>query len=78
MQTQSRGKNEMKGPSMFDEMTHRRVQSNGIPMHIAEAGEGPSSSCCMGFPNCGTPDGIYRVPCSSLVFALLPLLGSWG
>jgi pimeloyl-ACP methyl ester carboxylesterase len=32
------------------EMTHRHMQSNGIAMHIAEAGEGPLVVLLHGFP----------------------------
>lgn len=32
------------------EITHRQVQTNGITMHIAEAGEGPLVVLCHGFP----------------------------
>lgn len=32
------------------ETTHRRVASNGISMHVAEAGEGPLVVLCHGFP----------------------------
>ena len=40
MRAQSRGKNGMKESPLF-ETTHPYMQSNGITMHIAEAGEGP-------------------------------------
>jgi pimeloyl-ACP methyl ester carboxylesterase len=32
------------------EITHRRVQANGITLHIAEAGQGPLVLFCHGFP----------------------------
>ncbi|MGE3598665.1 MAG: alpha/beta hydrolase, partial [Dehalococcoidia bacterium] len=31
-------------------IAHRFVESNGIRMHIAEAGEGPLGVLCHGFP----------------------------
>ena len=34
------------------EIQHRSVQTNGISMHIAEAGEGPLVVLCHGFPEC--------------------------
>jgi pimeloyl-ACP methyl ester carboxylesterase len=34
------------------EITHRFVNTNGIRMHIAEAGEGPLVILCHGFPEC--------------------------
>jgi epoxide hydrolase A/B len=34
----------------MDEITHRHVQSNGMTMHIAEAGEGPLVVLLHGFP----------------------------
>ena len=36
-------------------LTHRTVESNGIRMHVAEAGRGTAGRCCaMAFPNPGT------------------------
>src|SRR5437868_107794 len=35
---------------MEDTITHRQVQSNGITMHIAEAGQGPLVILLHGFP----------------------------
>ena len=32
------------------QITHRSIQSNGIQMHVAEAGEGPAVLLCHGFP----------------------------
>jgi len=32
------------------DVTHRTVESNGIRMHVAEAGEGPAVLMCHGFP----------------------------
>jgi len=32
------------------DLTHRTVETNGIKMHIAEAGEGPAVILCHGFP----------------------------
>jgi len=32
------------------EIHHRTIQTNGIQMHIAEAGEGPLILLCHGFP----------------------------
>lgn len=34
------------------EIAHRMVDSNGIRMHVAEAGEGPLVVLCHGFPEC--------------------------
>ncbi len=34
------------------EIQHRTIQTNGISMHIAEAGEGPLVLLCHGFPEC--------------------------
>ena len=31
-------------------INHRTVQTNGISMHIAEAGQGPLVVLCHGFP----------------------------
>jgi pimeloyl-ACP methyl ester carboxylesterase len=31
---------------------HRFVETNGIRMHVAEAGEGPLVILCHGFPEC--------------------------
>jgi len=35
---------------MTTEVTHRTVESNGIRMHVAEAGAGPLVLLCHGFP----------------------------
>jgi pimeloyl-ACP methyl ester carboxylesterase len=35
---------------MTTEVTHRAVETNGIRMHLAEAGEGPLVVLCHGFP----------------------------
>ena len=35
---------------MTTEVTHRTVETNGIRMHIAEAGAGPLVMLCHGFP----------------------------
>ena len=35
---------------MTTEATHRTVETNGIRMHLAEAGEGPLVVLCHGFP----------------------------
>src|SRR5438128_3734875 len=35
---------------MATEVTHRNVESNGIRMHLAEAGAGPLVLLCHGFP----------------------------
>src|SRR6266436_1905468 len=35
---------------MTTEVTHRTVETNGIRMHLAEAGEGPLVVLCHGFP----------------------------
>lgn len=40
----------MKDRSARSEPTHRRVQSNGINVHIAEAGQGPLVALLHGFP----------------------------
>src|SRR5690242_19872249 len=32
------------------EITHRNVETNGIRMHVAEAGQGPAVLLCHGFP----------------------------
>jgi pimeloyl-ACP methyl ester carboxylesterase len=32
------------------EIAHRRVEANGITLHIAEAGQGPLVLFCHGFP----------------------------
>ena len=32
------------------EITHRFIETNGIRMHVAEAGEGPLVVLCHGFP----------------------------
>jgi pimeloyl-ACP methyl ester carboxylesterase len=37
---------------MPDELTHRTVETNGIRMHIAEQGSGPTVLLCHGFPEC--------------------------
>jgi pimeloyl-ACP methyl ester carboxylesterase len=37
-------------PHVMAEITHRTVQTNGINMHIAEAGTGPLVVMCHGFP----------------------------
>jgi len=34
----------------MSEITHRRITSNGISMHVAEAGAGPAVLLCHGFP----------------------------
>jgi pimeloyl-ACP methyl ester carboxylesterase len=34
------------------DVTHRYVETNGIRMHIAEAGQGPTVLLCHGFPEC--------------------------
>ena len=34
------------------EPTHRSVETNGIAMHIAEQGKGPTILLCHGFPEC--------------------------
>jgi len=35
---------------MTTEVTHRSVETNGIRMHLAEAGSGPLVVLCHGFP----------------------------
>ena len=35
---------------MITEVTHRTVETNGIHMHLAEAGAGPLVVLCHGFP----------------------------
>ena len=35
---------------MITEVTHRTVETNGIHMHLAEAGTGPLVVLCHGFP----------------------------
>src|ERR1700726_3788112 len=35
---------------MTTEVTHRTLETNGIRMHLAEAGEGPLVILCHGFP----------------------------
>jgi pimeloyl-ACP methyl ester carboxylesterase len=35
---------------MTTEVTHRNVETNGIRMHLAEAGTGPLVLLCHGFP----------------------------
>src|SRR5215468_5390511 len=35
---------------MAIEVTHRTVETNGIRMHVAEAGSGPAVLLCHGFP----------------------------
>src|ERR1700756_3045192 len=37
---------------MTTEVTHRTVETNGIRMHLAEAGAGPLVMLCHGFPEC--------------------------
>jgi pimeloyl-ACP methyl ester carboxylesterase len=37
---------------MASEVTHRKVTTNGIEMHLAEAGAGPLVLFCHGFPEC--------------------------
>src|SRR5271166_7191381 len=37
---------------MTTEVTHRTVETNGIRMHLAEAGKGPLVALCHGFPEC--------------------------
>src|SRR5689334_6827344 len=37
---------------MTTEVTHRKIETNGIRMHIAEAGAGPLVLLCHGFPEC--------------------------
>ena len=37
---------------MTTEVTHRTVETNGIRMHLAEAGKGPLVLLCHGFPEC--------------------------
>ena len=32
------------------EVTHRTLETNGIAMHVAEAGKGPLVLLCHGFP----------------------------
>ena len=34
------------------EVQHRQIQTNGISLHVAEAGEGPLVLLCHGFPEC--------------------------
>lgn len=34
------------------ELTHRTIETNGIRMHVAEAGAGPLVMLCHGFPEC--------------------------
>jgi len=34
------------------ETTHRIVETNGVRMHIAEQGSGPTVLLCHGFPEC--------------------------
>jgi len=34
------------------DVTHRQIQTNGLSMHIAEAGNGPLVVLCHGFPEC--------------------------
>jgi len=34
------------------EVTHRQVATNGISLHVAEAGSGPAVLLCHGFPEC--------------------------
>jgi pimeloyl-ACP methyl ester carboxylesterase len=36
----------------MDDITHRIVETNGIRMHLAEAGAGPLVLLCHGFPEC--------------------------
>ena len=38
--------------SAMPEVTHRRVATNGIRVHVAEQGEGPLIILCHGFPEC--------------------------
>jgi pimeloyl-ACP methyl ester carboxylesterase len=40
----------LKGGGKMVEVTHRKIETNGIQMHIAEAGEGPLVLMCHGFP----------------------------
>ncbi|HTV89471.1 MAG TPA: alpha/beta hydrolase [Stellaceae bacterium] len=37
---------------MAAELAHRNIETNGIRMHIAEQGEGPTVLLCHGFPEC--------------------------
>jgi hypothetical protein len=39
------------------EITHRKVEANGIRIHLAEMGEGPLWSSATGFRNPGTRGG---------------------
>jgi pimeloyl-ACP methyl ester carboxylesterase len=41
---------QIKGDVFVAEITHRTVRTNGIDMHIAEAGSGPPVIMCHGFP----------------------------
>ena len=38
------------GEDALTEIAHRTVEANGIPIHLAEAGEGPVVLFCHGFP----------------------------
>src|SRR6266550_8559972 len=37
-------------PAVGEAVRHRRLQTNGIGMHVAEAGSGPLVVLCHGFP----------------------------
>src|SRR5437588_11429117 len=37
---------------MMSQVQHRMVETNGIRMHIAEQGSGPTVLLCHGFPEC--------------------------
>ena len=61
------------------EITHRTIETNGIPMHLAEAGTGPLVLLATAFPNPGIPGGTSLTALAEAGFhAVAPDMRGYG